>query len=86
MHKVIIKGDLLNEETIVVLEDHEIGSCGLGEGVNCCIFITAGVYGFNCEKNSELRSALIQNKEQMSAKREPAFDTQFPECQIEGRV
>ena len=54
--------------------------CGAGKGVDCCIFMTVGANGFECERFSALRNTLIFKKEQMVAKREPT--ELYPGCQI----
>ncbi len=52
--------------------------CGAGQGEDCCIFLTAGAKGFECERYGSLRYALIFRKEQMHARREPKDP--YPGC------
>lgn len=50
--------------------------CGAGSE-ECCIFLTCGATGFNCERHSTLRYTLMFKE--MKAKRHPAEP--FPLCQ-----
>ena len=43
--------------------------CGAGKGAECCIFITAGPTGFECERFTGLRDSLIFKT--MRAERDP---------------
>lgn len=57
--------------------------CGMGKGASCCIFLTAGPGGFECERFSSLRSTLIAKAKDMTAKRHPAVA--FPACMDQGK-
>lgn len=59
--------------------------CGIGEGANCCIFLTIATEGWNCEQRSELADYLYKRAKsgQSNARRTPESD--FPSCQTEGR-
>ena len=50
--------------------------CGTGKGKDCCIYLTAGVKGFECERFGGLHSTL--NFKTMAAKRAPGEP--YPEC------
>jgi len=50
--------------------------CGAGRESECCIFLTAGSSGFNCDRLTSLRDSLIFRT--MSAKRNPTES--YPEC------
>jgi hypothetical protein len=52
--------------------------CGAGQGEHCCVFLTCGPNGFECERHGPLRYTL-QFKE-MTAKRNPL--TLYPECML----
>jgi hypothetical protein len=54
--------------------------CGAGDK-RCCIFLTLGVTGWNCERHGTLRYALIFAKSRMNASRHPV--AKFPYCQSE---
>lgn len=60
--------------------------CGMGEGANCCIFLTVGSDGFQCEQRSDLADTLYRRAKSgtSNAKRTPESD--FPSCQQEGRI
>ena len=60
-------------------------NCGIGEGANCCAFLVVGIDGFECQQRAELADMLYQRAKsgQMNAKRTPESD--FPNCQQEGR-
>jgi len=47
----------------------------------CCIFLTVGAKGPECERFSSLRGYIIFHKEQMRAQREPT--ELYPKCQLE---
>lgn len=51
------------------IPDHK--RCGAGRGAECCIFLTVGPKGFECERFSSLRYTLMFKKDSMNAKREP---------------
>lgn len=51
--------------------------CGAGKGDDCCIFLTCGANGFECERFGSLRISLIMKN--MVAKRNPS--EMFPACQ-----
>jgi len=50
--------------------------CGAGRGEECCIFLTAGSKGFECERFGSLRDMLISRT--MNAKRNP--EEPYPQC------
>ncbi len=50
--------------------------CGVGQGEDCCIFLTVGAKGFECERFSSLRFGLIFRT--MTAKRNPSEP--YPKC------
>ena len=50
--------------------------CGAGKGAECCIFVTAGTTGFECERFTGLRDTLIFRT--MTAKRNP--EEPYPLC------
>ena len=52
-------------------------ACGAGKSDDCCIFLTVGSNGFDCERHSSLRWSLVFKKG-MSAKRNPAEP--YPQC------
>ncbi len=56
--------------------------CGAGGGEFCCIFLTCGSDGFECQRHSSLRWALVF-KSGMTAKRNPAEP--FPLCMNGGK-
>lgn len=56
--------------------------CGAGRGADCCIFLTAGPKGFECQRHQSLRWTLIF-KEDMAAQREPR--SPYPSCMDEPR-
>ena len=68
------------------LIDEQFKACGVGQGANCCIYLTVSRDGFYCEKVSEIGKILLQRSKNgsMSAKRVPDITTPFPECQKEG--
>lgn len=69
------------------LLEHDVAmKCGVGEGANCCIFLTVGADGWNCEQRSELADMLYRRAKSgtTSARRTPESD--FPSCQQEGRI
>lgn len=51
-------------------------ACGAGKGDDCCVFLTVGANGFECERHSSLRWSLVFKD--MSAKRDPTEP--FPQC------
>lgn len=53
--------------------------CGAGRGADCCIFLTCGAQGFECERHSYGRYQLIFRKDQMTSKRLPT--EAYPQCQ-----
>ncbi|MFH1713774.1 MAG: hypothetical protein ABH876_01175 [Patescibacteria group bacterium] len=53
--------------------------CGAGTE-NCCLFLTVGSKGPECERFSQLRFDLIMRKETMKARREPT--ELYPKCQL----
>ncbi len=55
----------------------EPDKCGMGQGGDCCIFLTAGPAGFCCERFSSLRWSLVF-KNGMTAQRHPAAP--YPDC------
>lgn len=73
------KGTWTDELTVIGPENAvaEPTKCGAGKEAACCIFITAGVKGFVCERHTDMRHSLIFRS--MSAKRHPVKP--FPECQ-----
>jgi len=52
--------------------------CGAGRGAECCIFLTVGSNGFNCERHGSMRYSL--QFKNMNAKRDPSAP--YPLCQI----
>lgn len=50
--------------------------CGAGKGEACCIFLTLGINGFNCERFGENRYSLMFRK--MNSKRKPT--EAYPNC------
>ena len=52
--------------------------CGAGLGAECCIFLTVGAKGFECERHTGLRLQLVFKD--MVAKRSPAEP--YPDCMI----
>ena len=50
--------------------------CGAGKGAACCVFLTCGAGGFNCERHTGLRWVLISRA--MNAKRKPVAP--YPDC------
>ncbi len=61
----------------------ELDACGAGKGDDCCIFLTVGPNGFDCERYSSLRWSLIF-KSGMSAKRNPTEP--YPQCMNQGET
>lgn len=58
----------------------DLKKCGAGTE-NCCIFLTVGRSGPECERFGQLRFDIIMRKESMNAKREPT--KLYPKCQLE---
>ena len=52
--------------------------CGTGRGKDCCIFLTVGAEGFECQRFSSLRFGLMFRKSTMSAQRQPT--PPYPGC------
>lgn len=52
--------------------------CGAGKGKDCCIFLTVGKDGPECQRFTSLRNTLIFKKEKMNAQREPT--EMYPKC------
>ena len=46
-------------------------ACGIGQGADCCIFITGAPGGFSCERFGAFRWSLVVHRERMIAQREP---------------
>jgi hypothetical protein len=71
-------------ESKLLTKDQALG-CGMGEGANCCIFLTASAKGFECEQRSQMADFLYRRARsgQSVARRTPESD--FPLCQQEGR-
>lgn len=57
----------------------DLRKCGAGQEEKCCIFLTMGASGPECQRFGNLRWNLVFRK--MSVKREPA--ELFPSCQLE---
>lgn len=55
--------------------------CGGGRGEECCIFLTFGEGGWQCQRFGGLRYRLQVEKSRMKAKREPV--EMFPKCQVQ---
>ena len=53
--------------------------CGAGQGAECCVFLTGGAKGADCERFGTFRDTLLF-KSNMNAKRNPAEP--YPECMI----
>lgn len=73
-----LKSLLVEIPFIVPIPD--LKKCGAGKGDKCCIFLTVGKDGFNCERFTELRDALIFRT--MNAKRDPKEP--YPHCMNQG--
>lgn len=55
--------------------------CGAGQGSKCCVFLTCGAKGFECERHTSLRWNLIM-KPNMVSQRKPTAP--YPACMSEG--
>ena len=55
----------------------DMGKCGVGQGAECCVFLTMGQGGFCCERFTGLRWTLLF-KDGMTAKRKPT--AMYPDC------
>ena len=53
--------------------------CGIGQGEKCCVFITFGPDGFECQKDGPM-SRFLFSRQDMSAKRTPIQS--YPDCQL----
>jgi hypothetical protein len=53
-------------------------ACGAGRGRDCCIFLTVGIHGLECDRHTTLRADILIRKPGMSAQRQP--DEAFPAC------
>lgn len=72
---------VLTTQLVVIGPEHAVPDpkrCGAGQQAQCCIFLTVGPTGFECERFSSLRHTLIFKKSTMSAKREPVI--LYPGC------
>jgi hypothetical protein len=58
----------------------DLKKCGAGKGKQCCIFLSVGRNGAECERHGSLRFDIIMRKEKMSAQREPTEP--YPKCQL----
>lgn len=58
----------------------DLKKCGAGQGENCCIFLTVGTNGPECQRFGNLRWDLVFRKSSMASKREPT--ELFPGCQL----
>lgn len=58
----------------------DLKKCGAGKGKQCCIFLSVGRNGPDCERHGSLRFDIIMRKEKMNAKREPTEP--YPKCQL----
>lgn len=70
------------EELTVIGDENakaDLHKCGAGRGRACCIFLTVGPKGPDCERFSEMRFRLIFRKDTMTAQAEPSEP--FPACQ-----
>jgi hypothetical protein len=69
-----------NEDDIEIIGKYEAipdpKKCGAGRGKECCIFLTVGSNGFNCERFSSMRNSLIFRT--MNSERSPAEN--YPDC------
>ena len=72
-------GTLESELTVLGPEDvkPDVHKGGAGKGPGCCMFLTVGPGGFNCERFSDLRHAIVFRKD-MNAKRHPTEP--YPLC------
>jgi len=59
----------------------DMKKCGAGRQEECCIFLTMGGNGWECQRHGSLRNTLIFQKSKMTAKREPSEP--YPKCQLE---
>ncbi len=57
----------------------DLKKCGAGTD-KCCIFLTVGRNGPECDRFGRLRFDIIMRKESMNAKREPTEP--YPACQL----
>lgn len=53
--------------------------CGAGQGRKCCLFLTAGPSGPECERHGSLRTILLIRRPSMNAQRVPVRPA--PDCQ-----
>ena len=65
--------EIIGEEKAIA----SINNCGGKMGANCCIFLSVGSGGAECQRFGDLRWGIIFRK--MKAKRHPKEP--FPECQ-----
>ena len=52
--------------------------CGMGKGADCCVFLTAGPDGFECERHGPLHYTLVGRAKSMASKRIP--EEAYPAC------
>jgi len=55
--------------------------CGAGQGEKCCVFLTLGPNGFQCQRDGEMGNFLFSRND-MIAKRAPIHS--YPDCQLKG--
>lgn len=68
---------IIGPENAVITDPEK---CGAGLGRDCCIFLTCGPKGFECDRFGDLRFQLIMKSGSFTAKRKPT--AMFPLCQI----
>lgn len=56
---------------IISLSKKEAQICGMGSGADCCVFLVAGISGFECARQTSLRNTLINSRPRMTAQRIP---------------
>jgi hypothetical protein len=80
--ETVVIGTLTEDLEIIGLENAiaDLKKCGAGTD-KCCIFLTIGSKGPECERFGPLRFQIIMRKEQMRAQREPT--ELYPNCQLE---
>lgn len=73
-------GTATKEEDLEIIGTYEATpnylKCGAGMGAECCIFLTLGTGGFQCERFSDMRDTLLFRT--MNSKRNPPEP--FPDC------
>ena len=79
--ETVVVGTLTEDLEVIGPENAiaDLKKCGAGTD-KCCIFLTIGREGPECQRFGPLRFQLIMRKEQMRAQREPV--ELYPACQL----